>query len=138
MKHFCFTNKPRANMDSQNSPQLELEGRHHLHFLQYFLCLATGLEFKCHFVSKFLKLGLPQLWKFIIFCANFQLWWGLKQSYNVRRDISNNMWRATYTQINQGNSWFLVVRSQIGNLIPNFLLAISYVLNTQMDHASPF
>jgi hypothetical protein len=29
------------------------------------------------------------------------------------------MWHATYTQVNQGDSWFLVVGSQIGTLTPN-------------------
>jgi len=28
------------------------------------------------------------------------------------------MWHATYTKVNQGNSWFLVVESQICNLTP--------------------
>ncbi len=29
------------------------------------------------------------------------------------------MWHATYTWINQGDSWLLMVGSEIGNLTPN-------------------
>jgi len=29
------------------------------------------------------------------------------------------MWHATYTQVNQGDSWLLVVESQIDSLTPN-------------------
>ncbi len=67
-------------------------------------------------VSKFMKLRLLQLWKPITFCANLRLRWGLKQSCNPCWEFSNNMLHDTFTQINQGDSWLLVVRSQIGNL----------------------
>jgi hypothetical protein len=30
LEHLSCTNKPRANMDSQDSPWFELEGSHHL------------------------------------------------------------------------------------------------------------
>jgi hypothetical protein len=30
------------------------------------------------------------------------------------------MWHATYTQVNQGDSWFLVVKSEISSLDLNF------------------
>ncbi len=45
------------------------------------------------------------------------LWlkWGLKQSYSPCQEISNSMWHATFTQRNQGDSWLLVVKSQIGH-----------------------
>jgi hypothetical protein len=46
------------------------------------------------------------------------------------------MWHVTYTQVNQGDSWLLMIGSQIGSLIFDIFLAITYVLNTQMGHVS--
>jgi hypothetical protein len=68
-------------------------------------------------VPKLFKLGLLQLWRPITFCANFRLKWGPKKSCNLCQEHSNDMWHATYTQVNQGNFWLLVVGSQIDNLI---------------------
>ncbi len=68
-------------------------------------------------VPKFPKLGLLQLWKPITFCVHLWLWWGLKQNYIPCRDFFNDMWHATYTQVNHGNSRLLVVRIQIHSLI---------------------
>jgi len=66
-------------------------------------------------VLKFLKLGLPWLWRPITLCVDFRLRWGLKQSCSLHWKISN-MWHATCTQGNRGDSQLLVVGSQIGNL----------------------
>jgi hypothetical protein len=77
---------------------------------------------KCHFVSGVLKISnlrLLQLWAPITLCANLRLRWGLKQSCSPHRELSNNMLHTTYTQGNHGDSWLLVVRSQITNLTPN-------------------
>jgi hypothetical protein len=73
-------------------------------------------------VPKFPKLGLPQLWRPIILCANLWLRWGLKQSCSPCQEISNVMSHATCTQGSQGYSRLLMVESQIGNLIhgPSF------------------
>jgi hypothetical protein len=70
-------------------------------------------------VSKFLKLGLLQLWGFITFFSNLRLRWVLKQSYNLCWNLSKNMWHGTYIKVNQGNSWLLVFGSQIDTLTPN-------------------
>jgi hypothetical protein len=70
-------------------------------------------------VSKFSKLRLSQLWKSIFFFAKLRLRWHLNQSCSPRQDFSKYMWHATYAQINQGDSWLLVVGSQIGILTPN-------------------
>ncbi len=67
-------------------------------------------------VSKFSKLGLPQLWSAITFCANLQLRWGLKQSCSPHQNLFNYMLHVTWMQVNQGDSWLLMVGSQIGNL----------------------
>jgi hypothetical protein len=71
-------------------------------------------------VSKFLKLGFPQLWGPITLCANLRLKWVSKQSYNLCWEISNGMSHATCTQGNRVNSRLLMVGSQIAKLTPNF------------------
>jgi hypothetical protein len=89
-------------------------------------------------ISKFSKFELPQLWRPITSCINLWLKWGLKQSCSLHRKLSNDMWHATFTQVNQGEFWFLMVKNQIGNLTSNLSFGIIYVLSTQMGHASPF
>jgi len=92
--------------------------------LEHFLWSTIRVASKCHFFS-----GLPSweswnswnwdfwhFWKAITFCVNLRLKWSLKQSCSPCRKISNNMWHAIYTHIFQGDSWFLMVRNQIGIL----------------------
>jgi hypothetical protein len=119
--------RPRANTNSQDSPRPRLGRSHHLPPLYCSLCLATRPSPKCHFVlglpswiPKFSKLGLLQLWRPIILCVNLRLKWGLKQNCSLHWNLSNNMWHATCTQGNQGDSWLLVVGSQISNLTLGF------------------
>ncbi len=69
-------------------------------------------------VPKFPKLGLLRLWRAITSYQNLRLKWGLKQSCSPRQEFSNGMWHTTCTQVNQGDSWLLVVESQIANLTP--------------------
>jgi hypothetical protein len=73
-------------------------------------------------VTKFPKLGLSWLWKLITSYADIRLKWGLKQSCCPRWEIFNNMWHATCTQVNQGDSRLLVGENQIGTLTPNLFL----------------
>jgi hypothetical protein len=125
MEHFWCMDKPHANTNSQDSPRPGLGGSHHLPPYNIFyswpqdqhpnviLSLDSQVE-----VPKFLKLGLPQLWRPITLCADLWLRWSLKQCCSPCRELSNGMWNATYTQGNQGDSWFLVIKSQIGNLTP--------------------
>ncbi len=67
-------------------------------------------------VRKFPKLGLLQRWGSITLCEDLRLRWGPKKSCSPRWEISNDMWHATCTQGNQGNSWLLMGRNQIVNL----------------------
>jgi len=78
-------------------------------------------------VSKFLKLGFPQLWSLITLSENLWLRWGFKQSCRSHQKLSTGMWHATCTQGNQGDSWLLMVGNQIGNLSPDPFLAITCV-----------
>ncbi len=70
-------------------------------------------------VPKFPKLGLPQTWRPITLCADLWLKWGLKKSYSPCQELFNDISHTTCTQGNQGDSWLLMVRSQIGNLTPS-------------------
>jgi hypothetical protein len=70
-------------------------------------------------VPKFSKLGFLAFWKFVIFCANLWLRWGVEQNCNLRWELSNNMWHDTCMNVIQSDFWLLVIRSQIGTLIPN-------------------
>ncbi len=70
-------------------------------------------------VPKFSQLGLPRLWGPITLCADIQLRWGLKQSCSPRWELFNGFSYTTCTQGNLGDSWLLVVGSQIINLTPN-------------------
>ncbi len=93
--------------------------------LYYIICLATGLAPKCHFV-----LGLPSGSPEIPIArtpatlgahnlhVDLQLRWCLKQSCSPRRELSNGMSHATWTQGNRGDSQLLVVKSQLDNLTP--------------------
>jgi hypothetical protein len=51
--------------------------------------------------------------------ANFWLKWGLKKSCSPCWELSKNMSHTTSTRENRGDSWLLVVGSQIGKLTPN-------------------
>jgi len=112
-------------MDSQDSPRPKLGGSHHLPPYSN-LCawpwdqhpnviLSRDSQVG---VSKFPKLKLLQLWGPITLCENLRLRWGPKKSCSPCQEFSNDMWHATCTQGNHGDSWFLVVGSQIDNLIP--------------------
>ncbi len=70
-------------------------------------------------VPKFPKLELPWLWGLITLHADLRLKWGLKQSCSPRWELFNSMLHTTCTKGNQGDSWLLVVGSQIANLTPD-------------------
>jgi hypothetical protein len=69
-------------------------------------------------VPKLSRFGLPGLWVFIT--SRFDLWlgWGLKQSCSSPQELSNGVLHSTCTHRDWVDSWLLVVRSQIANLIP--------------------
>ncbi len=70
-------------------------------------------------VPKFPKLKLPTLWRLVTSYATIRLKWGLKQSCSPSQELSNAMWHANFTHVNQGDYWLLMVKSQIGTLIIN-------------------
>jgi hypothetical protein len=70
-------------------------------------------------VPKFSQLRLWRLWGPITLCVDFWLRWGLKKSYKPCWELSNGMSHTTCIQGSQGDSWLLVVGSQIANLTLN-------------------
>ncbi len=126
MEHFWCTDETQAKTNSKNSPRLKLGGSHHLPPYIIFCAWPWGLHPMSFClgtpklgVLEFLKLGLPQLWKPIMSCEDLRLRWGLKKSYNPCWKFFNNMWNATFAQVNQSDSWLLIVWSQIDTLTLN-------------------
>jgi hypothetical protein len=94
--------------------------------LWYTLWLSMRPTSKWHFVLglpsgslEIPKVGTPWFWGPIILCVDLRWRWGLKQSCSPYQEFSNNMWHATCTQGNQGDSQLFVVGSQTANLIPD-------------------
>jgi len=116
--------KSWVNMNSQDSPWLRLGGSHHLPTYSI-LCAWPWDQHPNVILSwdsqvgvpKFSQLGFPWLWGPITLCANLRLRWGLKQNCILHQELSNGMLHTTWTQGNWGDSWLLVVGSQIDNLI---------------------
>jgi len=67
-------------------------------------------------VSKSRQLGLPRFWSPITLRADLRLRCGLKQSCSFHRELSNGMSHVVWKQRNRVDSWFFLVRSQIGSL----------------------
>jgi hypothetical protein len=70
--------------------------------------------------------------------ANFLLRWGLKQSYRLCWELSNDMLHIACTLGNWVDFWLLVVESQTSSLNIALSLAITCVSDVQMSHASFF
>jgi hypothetical protein len=148
LKHFWCMDEPWAYTDSQNSHDSswpELGGSHHFPPYNIFCDWPWGYTQMSFFlgppklgVPKFPKLGLLQFWRPRIFCVQLRLRWGLKKNCNPYQELSNNMWHATCTQVNQGDAQLLMIDNQIDTLTIDLFSAIICVLSTQMDHASPF
>ncbi len=94
----------------------------HKDYTQMSFCLRT---------SKLgaLKLGLLALWMAITFCEDLRSRWSLKQSCIFRQALSNDMWHNTCTQVNQGDSWLLIVESQIDSLTLIFSFGYNLCFN---------
>jgi hypothetical protein len=123
---------------------LRLGGSHHLPFYSILYAWSQGQHPNVILfwdsqvgVSEFPKLGLSQLWRPIILHADLRLRWGLKQSCNPPRELSNNMCHTTCNEIRTilDFSWS---RIKLTIWLPALLLAITRVLSTQMGLTSPF
>jgi hypothetical protein len=85
-------------------------------------------------VSKFSQLGFLRFWGPITLRENLQLRWGLKKSCSFCRELFNDISHAICMQGNWGDSWLLVVGSQIVNLTPD--LSFSHNLCLQCPNGS--
>jgi len=123
--HFQCWDKPRATLDSLDSPQPGLEGSHHLPLYSILCSSPPHLHPNGSFsrdsqngVPKLSRFGLPRLWAFITPCPKLGSGRGLNQSCSSPREISNGVSHFTCMHQNRVDSWLLVVGSQIGNLTP--------------------
>jgi hypothetical protein len=124
LEHFWCTDEPRANTDSQNSSQLGLGESRHLPLYNILCAWLWGLHrnFILSSDSQVVSPKIPEIGTLatwgggITSCADLRLKWGLKQSCNPCQYFSNDVLHITCTQVNQGDSWFLVVENQIGTL----------------------
>jgi hypothetical protein len=115
--------QPWATLDSQDSPQPELRGNHHLPPYNI-LCSSPRGRHPNGFLSrdsqvgvpKFQQLGLSQLLRCITSCADLRSQWVWKQSCSPYRELSNDMLHFTCTHQSQVDSRLLVVESQIVKL----------------------
>jgi hypothetical protein len=89
-------------------------------------------------IPKSQQLGLPQLWERITSCVDLQSRWGLKQSYSPHRELSNDVLHfVARTRVRSiPDFWWSGVKLPIWLL--TFLFVITFVVDVQMAHASPF
>jgi hypothetical protein len=122
---WCW-DKPRATLDSLDSPRPELGGSHHLP--PYNILYVTSREphpngtFSWDSQGRVPKLswvGLPGLWTLISPGSDLRLEWSLNQSCSSPRELFNALSHAFCRCREEVDSRLLMVRSQTGNLTPD-------------------
>jgi hypothetical protein len=127
---WCW-DKPRATLDSLDSPRPGLGGSHHLP--PYSILYVTprephpnGTFFSKDSqggVPKLSRVGLPGLWKLISLGSNLRLEWGLNQSCSSPWELSNALSHSFYRRREEIDSWLLMVGSQTISLTPDLSFA---------------
>jgi hypothetical protein len=124
-EHLWCWDKPRATLDSLDSPRPGLRGSHHLPPYNILCASPPHLHLHGTFspdsqsgVSKLSRFGLSGLWAFITSRPNLRLGRDLKKICSSPWKLSNDVLHSTYTHRDHVDSRLLVVRSQIANLIP--------------------
>jgi len=115
-----------GNTDTQDSPQPELGGSHHLP-PYIILCTSPRGLHPNGFSLPGLSHGSPEIapteTPTTLEPHNFtsRPWIEVqsKASCSFRREISNGMWHVVCRQVNRVDSRLFLVRSQIGSLTPN-------------------
>jgi hypothetical protein len=123
---FWCWDKPRATLDSLDSPQLGFGGSHHLPPYSIF-CITPWHPHPNGYFSRDSQSGVPKLSRFgllgvrvfVTSCSDLWLGWGLKQSCRSIQELSNAMLHFSYRHRNWVDSWLLVVGSQTASLIPS-------------------
>jgi hypothetical protein len=121
--HFWCWDKPRATLDSLDSPWLGLGGSHHLPPYNI-LCIRPWHPHPNDFLSRDSQDGIPKLswfklpglWKLITPNSDLQLRWGMKKTCSSPQELSNVVSHSTCTHRGRVDSRLLVVRSQTANL----------------------
>jgi hypothetical protein len=122
---FWCWDKPRATLDSLDSPRPGLGGGHHLPPYSI-LCsspphlhpngsLSWGSQ---NGVPKLSRFGLLGLWTLITLRPELVLEQDLNQSYSSLQELFNGVSHFTCTHRNRVDSRLLVVKSQIASLTP--------------------
>jgi hypothetical protein len=145
---FWCWDKPRATLNSLDSPRPKLGGSHHLPPYSILCSPPPHLHPNGSFsrdsqsgVSKLSRFGLPGLWALVTSCPKLRSGWGLSQSCSSPQELSNGVSHLTYTNQNRVDSWLLVVGSQTAYLtiwLPPLLSTITCAADVQMAHARPF
>jgi hypothetical protein len=122
---FWCWDKPRATLDSLDSPRLGLRGSHHLPPYSILCSSPSHLHPNGSFsrdsqsgVLKLSRFRLSRLWTLITPRPKFGLGRGLTQSCSSRQNLSKGVSHFTCTHQNRVDSWLLVVGSQTVNLTP--------------------
>jgi hypothetical protein len=122
---WCW-DKPRATLDSLDSPWPGLRGSHHLP-PYIILCVAPPRPHPSGSlsrdsqsgVSKLSRFGLPQLWAIITSRPDLRSGRGLNQSGSSPRELFNAMSHSPNACRGQVDSRLFVAGSQIANLTPD-------------------
>jgi hypothetical protein len=123
--HFWCWDKPRATLDSLDSPRPGLGGSHHLPPYSI-LYVRPRHPHPNGFLSRDSQDGVPKLswfgllrlWKLITPRFDLRLRWGLKQTCSSPQELSNGVSHSTCTHQGRVDSRLLVVGSQTTNLTP--------------------
>jgi hypothetical protein len=119
---WCW-DKPRATLDSLDSPRPELGGNHHLP--PYSILCVTPREPHPNGtfsrdsqggVPKLSRVGLPGLWTSISPSSDLRLEWGLNQSCSSPRELFNAVSHSSFRRQEEVDSRLSVVGSQIASL----------------------
>jgi hypothetical protein len=122
---FWCEDKPRATLDSLDSPRPGLRESHHLP--PYSILCSSPLHLHPNGssswdsqsgVPKLSRFGLPRLWMLITSRSKLRSGQGLNQSCSSPLDLFNGVLHFTYTHRNWVDSRLLVVGSQIASLTP--------------------
>jgi len=123
---WCW-DKPRATLDSPDSPRPELKGSHHLP--PYSILYSSPWEphpngtFSWDSqgrVPKLSRVGLLGLWALISLGSNLRLEWGLNQTCSSPQELSNASSHSFYKRRKEVDSRLLVVGSQTATPGPSF------------------
>jgi hypothetical protein len=121
---WCW-DKPRATLDSLDSPRPRLGGTHHLPPYSI-LCITprephpngTFSRDSQGGISKLSRVGLPRLWTLVSPGSDLRLEWGLNQSCSSLWELSNALSHSICRRQEEVDSRLLVVGSQTGSLTP--------------------